>query len=259
MHGRAIAALQPRPRQWLQRLWGSPDVHTRQKWWALWPELERLPQGPLRLLDAGCGDGTWSLELAARRPHWQITGVDVSVRCIEAARVSQASLGLGNVAFVAEDFLSFRPHDRFDVVLSLLSAHYLVEAGQGAALFRAFASWLGGDGRLVLYGPRCAAEVPMVRLLPPPFELHQVFSREALCDLCTGSGLRVASLVPSVGRLGTLAKQINRAAAQVQPLAIATYPLQLCLAALDAHTVAGRPDRGSCTWLLVAETERAPS
>jgi hypothetical protein len=165
-------------------------------------------------------------------------------------------LDLGNVDFMVEDFLRFRPAGRFDVVLSLASAHYLVEAGEGEALFHAFAAWLAPGGRLVLFGPRRGAEVPGVRFLPPPFELRDLYSRDDLHRLCHSSGLRVVSLAPAVGRLGTVAKQLNRAAAGARPLAWFSYPLQVCLARLDANAPAASVAHASSTWVLVAEANR---
>jgi SAM-dependent methyltransferase len=232
-------------------------VHTRLKWRALWPLLRRFPTSGLRLLDAGCGDGSWSLELASRRPEWQIVGVDRSAHSIESACRSRDALDLANVDFVVEDFLRFQPGEKFDLVLSLASAHYLVEAGQGETLFRAFASWLSPDGRLLLFGPRRAAEVPALRFLPPPFELRELYSGDELRRLCETSGLRVVSLAPAVGRLGTVAKQLNRAAVAARPLAWFSYPLQLCLARLDANAPAASIAHASSTWVLVAEGDRA--
>src|SRR5438876_904160 len=100
MIGRAKASLEPGLRRWLVRLWGLPDIHVRQKWSAVWPHLASLPTGPLCLLDAGCGDGAWAIELAARRPQWSITGVDRARACIEAADVLRRRLALRNVDFV---------------------------------------------------------------------------------------------------------------------------------------------------------------
>ena len=142
MIGRATAALWAGPRRWIIRLWGVPDINTRQKWHAAWPHLARLPKHGICLLDAGCGEGTWSLELAARRPEWAVVGVDRELAPTERAERARRSLGLSNLTFARADFLEFRPARPFDAVLSIASAHYLVADGRGAQLFRACSGWL---------------------------------------------------------------------------------------------------------------------
>ena len=249
MLGQATASLERFPRRSLQRFWGVSDINARQKWRAVWLWLSTLPSNPLRLLDAGCGTGSWSLELAARRRRWTILGLDRQSESLEIAEARRTKLGLNNVSFVEADFMGFRPHERFDVILSVLSAHYLVEAGSGPVLFREFSSWLKPDGLLILLGPRRRAEMPTSRLLPP-LVAHSVFGRDELDSLCRSSGLIPEEIRPIIGRLGTLAKQISKMGRVDSTLIrTATYPLQLTLDLLDG----GSMKRRSAAWLVVAK------
>jgi SAM-dependent methyltransferase len=63
----------------------------------VWPELAALVEGPDsppagRALDIGCGTGTQAVYLAQR--GWQVTGVDVVERAVQAARVKVATAGV---------------------------------------------------------------------------------------------------------------------------------------------------------------------
>jgi SAM-dependent methyltransferase len=251
--GQATARLEPLSRRWLVRLWGQPSIHTRQHWTAVWPYLAQLPAGPLHVLDAGCGAGAWSLELALRRRAWAITGVDRSEPSLEAAETARRQLAVENAVFVRSDFLDFRPTEQFDVVLSVASAHYLLQNGRGEELFQKFGSWLRPGGLLLLFAPRCRREVPWLRLLPPPFELRDVVSADQVRSLCRVGGLEVRTIAPAIGVLGTLAKQISHAVAQSWFLRLATYPAQLVLTVLDPLVVAGHPSGRSSGVVLVAE------
>lgn len=251
MLGTAIAAAMPVPQRWMQQLWGLSEIHARQKWSAIEPYLSALPGG-LRLLDAGCGEGKWTLELAARHPTWQVQGVDMDETCIASANTLRATLGLANASFVLEDFLSFAPRECFDVVLSVASAHYLVENGDGQTLFKRFASWLAPGGTLMLLGPRVEHEVPMVPFLPS-LATHTVFTRVMLEELCAGARLHVRTLRPAVGRCGTVAKQLAEFDGFLWPVSIATFPLQLALTHLDEKCSTGA--ERSAFWLLVAKKE----
>ena len=256
MLGQATARLQPVPRRWILRLWGAADIHTRQKWSALWPHLAQLPQAGVRLLDAGCGDGRWSLELAERRPGWQVTGIDITPSDIARAERTARALESRNASFDAVDFLRYQPSERFDVVLAVASTHYLVEAGQGGELFARFSDWLRPGGMLLLFGPRRAEEVPRLAHLPPPFRLRNVFSRGALDALCRENGFDVASLTPAIGTLGTYAKQVSLGAGGSRTMSLVTYPLQLVLTSFDRIGSAGDGEVPSSAWVLVAHKRR---
>ena len=251
MIGRAIAALDPFPRGWLRRTWGLADIHTRQKWSVLWPHLAALPERGIRLLDAGCGVGTWSFELAALRPNWTIVGVDKDGAAIQTAERTRERLAIPNVSFAEADFLGPESPGRFHVVLSVASAHYLAEQGRGPELFGRFREWLEPDGWLFLIAPRRARDVGFAPWLARPAG-HPVFTGEELTLLCHQSSLRVDSLTGCVGPLATLAKQLyweaQRRSVWLNRL---LYPVQWTLSALDSH-LGGRASTRTMMLLLVA-------
>ena len=254
MIGQKIASLEAFPRSGIQRLWGIPDIHTRQKWIALNPYLASLPDH-LRLLDAGCGNGTWSLELAARHPSWTIMGIDKNSEAIQQAEYKRQVLGLQNVAFVEADFLNFQPVELFNAVLSIASAHYLVEQNQGKALFDEFHAWLRPGGRLILLGPRMRDEVPLLEWLPQPISCQRtLYSHAQLIALCQQSGLRVDDLVPAVFQLGTMAKQLC-VFQDISPrfLGKLLYPLEWSLSVMDI--MFKFPSDCSYLWVMSAVRE----
>ena len=246
MLGNLTAGLECSPERWIYRFWGCPDIHTRQKWRAVWPCLERMKDS-ISILDAGCGGGRWTLEIAARRPDWTVTGVDRDEASIERAKRSAIALGHRNVLFQAKDFLEFKPATPFDVILSVASAHYLVESGQGEQLFGCFRQWLRPGGVLLLWGPRRHQEVPQIRALPS-LPAHGVFSRGDLERLCHSAALDCESIRPVIGGCGTLAKQLaSRCNSRLSR--IGAYPLELVL---DAADRLGRRNGFSAAWFMIA-------
>ena len=75
--------------------------------------------GPIRVLDAGCGDGLLSLALAKRHPDWAIVGVDLREDLLAGARARAAGRGLGNVSFAPADLLRPLPVSGFDAVIAV--------------------------------------------------------------------------------------------------------------------------------------------
>jgi len=235
------------------QVWGHPDINARQKWAGMWSRLERLPSNNLRVLDAGCGVGHWSLELASRRPGWAIVGLDRDPAAIAEAERDRDRLGLTNVTHVQGDFLTQRFEEAFDVVLSVSAAHYLAELGQGRELFRQMRSWLRPRGRLLLLAPRAVGEAGFTPRLPRP-EWPTVFTAPQLRTLCESSGLRVDALDGLVGPAGAIAKQLGWGVGDRGWAArAAVYPAQLACLAVDALQVV--PPARSVMWVLEATAD----
>lgn len=216
----------------------------------MWPYLSRLPKTPLRLLDAGCGTGEWAIEIAARRPEWLIVGIDNNQTHLDQALKKSIKLSIKNIKFFHTNFLDYEPTEKFDIVLSAMSAHYLVQASRGRDLFFKFSCWLKEKGELILLGPRMKTEASFVFWLPKP-EWHQVFSGEQLRRLCEECGLRVQILSGEIGYLGSMSRQI-KLLFKKKLLLRGIWPLELALSFLDkASTVRGK----SLMWLLIGRRD----
>jgi 2-polyprenyl-3-methyl-5-hydroxy-6-metoxy-1,4-benzoquinol methylase len=97
----------------------SPDVAERVE-----PAAQRLvAEVPLRsrVLEIGCGTGTFARELANKRGA-KITAIDLAPRMIDVARVrTAANLGID---FRVADFMELSPRG-FDVVVAIDTLHHL--------------------------------------------------------------------------------------------------------------------------------------
>lgn len=118
---------------------------------ALWRDLigRHVGAGD-RVLDAGCGAGTFSFEAA--RVGASVTAIDGSAAMVQLARTRQQELGLTDIGFEVAllDSLSARPEGEFDVVLSSSVLEYLPDLkGEVARLVRL----LKPGGRLILSMP----------------------------------------------------------------------------------------------------------
>lgn len=83
------------------------------------------------ILDAGCGEGAISLELAAR--GYTTVGLDLAPTAIESARAEARRRGLDNATFEVADITSFSGYDgRFGTVVDSTLFHSIpVEARDG--------------------------------------------------------------------------------------------------------------------------------
>lgn len=97
--------------------------------------LSRLPDdlSGRRILDAGCGPGVMTAELAARGA--EVTGVDISPQLIEIAKRRLDPAHSHRVRFLAGDMLS-KDLGRFDHVMAMDSLIYYTPADIAVALDR---------------------------------------------------------------------------------------------------------------------------
>jgi peptidoglycan/xylan/chitin deacetylase (PgdA/CDA1 family) len=82
--------------------------------------LERFAADrPIRLLDAGSGDGSFAVSIARRHPGWTVVGVDLRDELLERGRRAAAGTGLANVEFVHADLTEDLGTEEYDAVAAI--------------------------------------------------------------------------------------------------------------------------------------------
>jgi SAM-dependent methyltransferase len=238
MLGMHIAGSYPFPQRWIYRLFGFPNIHDRQRWALLSPQLSAYRGRPIRLLDFGCGSGYWVLELAASNPEWSITGVDRNPDLIRQAEERRRALGIRNARFAHADCLDWDHPESFDVVLSVNSAHYALPLGRGPELFRQFRRWLDPAGVLILLAPWCISERGRRVADGVDSPSRGFVSPDQVQALCAAAGLEIDTMTPCIGPLGILAKELALDTENARIIAAALYPAQLLLSFLDRRRAA---------------------
>jgi len=91
-----------------------------------------------RVLDAGCGLGRWTAELAASGAR--VTGIDIHAPLLEQARIV-----CPRAEFIAADLLTWAPAEPFDAIYAFATLHWVLPAERAA---RALREMLKSTGRL---------------------------------------------------------------------------------------------------------------
>ncbi|HEV2863747.1 MAG TPA: class I SAM-dependent methyltransferase [Pyrinomonadaceae bacterium] len=99
-----------------------------------------------RVLDAGCGAGSYSIELARR--GYEVTGLDASPRLLEEARRRAGGSGV-RVTFQEGDLLDLKESGRYDAVLCRGVLNDLLDDESRRRAFASFARALRPGGALV--------------------------------------------------------------------------------------------------------------
>ena len=119
--GAPIAYLTGRSEFWSLPLTVTPAVLVPR------PETEALVEHTLRIkpaaencsvLDLGTGSGAIALGLATERPHWSMTGVDVSPEALKVAAQNAQALKIGHIRWRLGDWYDAVHGERFDLIVS---------------------------------------------------------------------------------------------------------------------------------------------
>ncbi len=100
----------------------------------------------VRILDAGCGTGSYSIELASR--GYSVTGVDSSEAQLRQAKEKALDTGT-SVNFECHDLLKYNPTTKFDLVFCRGLLNDLITDFERKKIFQVFASSLKINGLLI--------------------------------------------------------------------------------------------------------------
>jgi len=104
-----------------------------------------------RVLDVGCGDGDFTMAVAASGAGW-VLGVDFAAEQIEAATARARDAGLTNCVFECKDVAALGESEQFDfVVLNDVTEH--ISDDELDALLRSIAALSRSSTQLVIHTP----------------------------------------------------------------------------------------------------------
>lgn len=193
---------------------------------------------PIRVLDAGCGDGLLSLALAKRHPDWTLVGVDLREDMLAGARERARGRGLGNVSFTAADLLQPLPVSGFDAVVAL---ECLSEIPDDEAALQTMSAVVKPGGMLLAQAP----DRDWQPVLPGSAttwreQVRQGYTRDGLAAMLGRVGL------VSVGSRGTY-RSLAAAAQEIRDR-IKQRPLLLRAAAFPLLATAVLLEHHGLTW-----------
>lgn len=196
---------------------------------------------PLRLLDAGCGDGLLSLALAKHHRNWSVLGVDLRAGMLEGARARARGRGIGNASFEVADLTKPLPGSDFDAVVALESLH---EIPDDRAALAAMAGALRPGGLLALQVP----DRDWRPVLPGSSgiwrdEVRHGYGEEELAALLREAGLEPIARRPTYRSLVAAAQEVrDRIKASPLPIRLLAFPFLAAAVRLEGWGLTwGRP------------------
>jgi trans-aconitate methyltransferase len=193
---------------------------------------------PIRLLDAGCGDGLLSLALAKRHPDWTVVGADRRDDLLAGARARARARSLRNVSFELVDLTQPMPESGFDAVIALECLHEIPDDEQA---LRTMAAALAPGGLLAIQVP----DRDWVPVLPGSAatwreEVRHGYGAGEITAALRRAGVERVELRPTYRSLVAAAQEVRDR--------IKGSSLALRVAAFPALAAAVRLERWGLTW-----------
>jgi SAM-dependent methyltransferase len=199
-----------------------------------------------RILDAGCGRGTFSLELAKAHPDAEVVGVDLDNEALAKASCIAEKAGLGNLRFRVADVTALPFEDEFDLVVSVDNLEHVED---DVTAMRCLRKALTHRGRLVVHVPGYYRRWPMFRKsvnFDVPGHMRPGYRIEELEEKLSRAGFTVESTRPTYGFLENLSNNISYAITGAEQKNKALYalafPFLLIMSSLGASA---RPTWGA--------------
>jgi len=192
---------------------------------------------PIRVLDAGSGDGLLSMELGKHHPDWSLVGVDLRHDLVEAASRRAVDRGLAQLSFQQADLTRPLPVSGFDVVMAV---ECLSEIPDDRAALAAMAGALAPGGLFVVQVPEQSWK-PVLKSSAQVWreQVRHGYSAAGLTQALREAGLERIEVTPTYRTTAALAQEVRDR--------IKGRPLALRAAAFPAMAGAVRLERWGLT------------
>ncbi|MGH7514226.1 MAG: class I SAM-dependent methyltransferase [Gemmatimonadales bacterium] len=199
-----------------------------------------------RILDAGCGPGVFTMELAKRHPQAEVLGIDIDKIAIDRAEMIAAKAGIRNCRFSTGDVTALGFREQFDLVVSVDNLEHIQD---DVTALRNLNNALAPGGLLVLHTPGYYRRWPVFRRrvnFNVPGHVRPGYLTEELAGKLTAAGFDVRTMASTYGMLETVTNNVSYcitgAERKHKVLYAAVLPLLLSISYLGKFS---RPEWGA--------------
>ena len=198
------------------------------------------------VLDAGCGPGIFTFEMAKRLPDSTITGVDIEQSLLDRNREIARKLQLDNCRFEYVDLTGMEEKDRFDLILSVDNLEHIEDDDN---VLRRFCQALSPGGELIIHVPGYERRWPFFGWsvnFHVEGHYRPGYTVEQLHDKLDKAGFEIREIRYTYGWLETVTNNISywitRAEMKNKMLYALVFPLLNLLSYLGRNS---RPTKGA--------------
>jgi SAM-dependent methyltransferase len=237
MYGRYQKLLYRSPlKRFVYGIIGWPRVADWNRFWRVLRAVDELGVAPSSILDAGCGNGFYTMALAERFPQAAITAADDEQHLVENLRRSSGLGGFPNITPVQADLAEFTPGQQFDLICCVDVLEHIDDDNRALA---SFARWLRPGGFLILHVPQRFQKFQFIKRSLDPTGPHrrEGYTPQEISALLESHGLHPVRSERSYGSLAGLAVELDELLWQnrLYPVWLVWYPLLLAVMKWDTQ------------------------
>lgn len=182
------------------------------------------------ILDAGCGRGIISFDLARRFPYSKIISIDQDAGLIEKARSIKVKLKMRNIDFEAKSIFELNQSQQFDLIIC---TDVLEHINDDFGAIENLSSSLSSGGILIMHVPQKFQKHPFKEMEWTGHHMREGYTYQELTNLLESVDLRILEVHHTFGIFGALADEMEYTLWRVKPVWLAAYPLLLLFAYID--------------------------
>ncbi len=163
------------------------------------------------ILDAGCGIGVFSMQLAKLHPEAQVVGVDLEESLVKKATEIARHAKISNCEFQLGDVTNLHLNRKFDLIVSVDNLEHVENDVRALESFRRL---LNPQGRLVVHVPGYYRRWPVFKRkvnFDVPGHVRPGYLKEQLAERLNNAGFALIEQCYTFGLLENLSNNISYA------------------------------------------------
>ena len=200
------------------------------------------------ILDAGCGTGILSFDLAQRFPEARIVSIDLNSKLIQKAKIVITKKKIRNVTFGFKDILRLDKTRHFDLIICI---DVLEHIENDVKAVRKLSSSMKKGGILILHVPQKFQRHPVKDMDWRGHHVREGYTIQEIAKLLERENLQMSWMRNTFGVYGAMADEIEYLLWKTKPIWLLSLPFLLLFTWLD---ISFKHSRGN--GLLIRATKR---
>lgn len=182
------------------------------------------------ILDAGCGTGVLSFDLAQRFPEAKIVSIDSDSKLIQRTKIVIAKRKIRNVNFDFKDILHLDKTEQFNLIMCI---DVLEHIENDVKAVRNLSNSMKKGGILILHVPQKFQCHPVRNMEWRGHHVREGYTVPEIVKLLERENLQISWICHTFGVYGAIADEIEYLLWKIKPIWLLSLPFLLLFAWLD--------------------------
>ncbi len=182
------------------------------------------------VLDAGCGTGVLSFDLARRFPAAKIVSIDLDPKLIQRAKIVTAKRKIGNINFDFKDILHLHKTEQFDLIICV---DVLEHIENDVEAIRNLSNSMKKGGILVLHVPQKFQRHRVRNMEWEGYHVREGYTVPEIAELLERENLQISWIWNTFGIYGAIADETDGLLWKIKVIWVLSLPFLLLFTWLD--------------------------